>query len=309
MAMAIGHSVVAEPCPTGGLVDHALAYAALGWAVFPLRPKDKRPLIARDAGGRGCLDATTDQATIRGWWWRTPSANIGVACGPSGIVVLDIDGEEGAGWLEQLIAEHDVLPDHPFSLTRSGGHVVFRSPPAVRIANAQGRPAPKLDVRAAGGYIVAPPSIHPSGHVYCWEPGRSPWETAPPPMPGWLLGLVAANDNRAAASSGAMSSRPDRRSRTEAGHGATALHDACQRIATAPDGQQQSTLTAESYRIGRLVGQSRLEAAGARTALIAAGMAMPSYRRDRWTPEEIARQVDRKLAEGQARAFIGGPGR
>jgi hypothetical protein len=266
--MALGHSAVAGWLPTGGLVDHALAYAASGWAVFPLRPRDKRPLISRADGGRGCLDATIVPETIRGWWRRQPRANIGVACGPSGLVVLDIDGEEGAGWLAHLIDEHGVLPDHPFSLTRSGGHVVFAAPPGLSIPNSQGRPAPKLDVRASGGYIVAPPSIHPSGHVCRWEPGRSPRETAPPPVPNWLLGLLtAANDNWPAASCGVTPSAPVRRGGTEAGRGAAALQNACRRIATAPNGQQQSTLTAESFRIGRLVGSGLLESR--------AGSAMP----------------------------------
>jgi hypothetical protein len=246
-----------ERLPTHSLLDHALAYAAYGWAVFPLQPREKRPLLGKDAGGNGCHDATTDPNAIRAWWRREPRANIGAACGPEGIVVLDIDGEEGGGWLEHMVAEHGLLPEHAFSLTQSGGHVVLQAPSGVPILNSQGRPAPKLDVRAAGGYIMAPPSIHPSGHVYCWERARSPWETAPPPMPSWLLGLVAANDNQPPASGANTHARPGTHGRAAGGYGAAALANACRRIAMAPDGQQQSTLTAESYGIGRLVGSGQ----------------------------------------------------
>ncbi len=62
-----------------GNLDEALAYAKRGWAVFPLRPSSKFPLIPKDEGGRGCLDATTDEQQIRAWWTRQPDANIGLA--------------------------------------------------------------------------------------------------------------------------------------------------------------------------------------------------------------------------------------
>ena len=51
----------------------ALVYAqAFGWAVFPLVPGDKLPLISRDRGGRGFLDATTDPDVIGQWWSECP---------------------------------------------------------------------------------------------------------------------------------------------------------------------------------------------------------------------------------------------
>lgn len=69
--------------------DIALQCAARGWAVLPLTPRDKMPL-----GGlvpHGFKDATTDGATIRRWWTAKPDANVGIACGASGVTVLDID--------------------------------------------------------------------------------------------------------------------------------------------------------------------------------------------------------------------------
>jgi hypothetical protein len=66
----------------------ALAYASRGWPVFPVASGGKVPAIK---GGRGCNDATTDPATIREWWQRLPGANIGLACGPADLVVVDVD--------------------------------------------------------------------------------------------------------------------------------------------------------------------------------------------------------------------------
>ena len=68
--------------PPAGFLDDALAYAARGWPVFPLRPGEKVPLIAKAAGGNGVHDATTDPDQIRAWWTKHPTANIGLAAVP-----------------------------------------------------------------------------------------------------------------------------------------------------------------------------------------------------------------------------------
>src|SRR6478735_6726558 len=81
--------------PPTGFLDDALAYAARGWPVFPLKPGEKVPLIAKAAGGNGCHDATTDPDQIRAWWEKHPTANIGLACGAA-FWVLDVDYK---GWL------------------------------------------------------------------------------------------------------------------------------------------------------------------------------------------------------------------
>ena len=87
------------------LGDTALAYAARGWPVFPLKPGQKVPLIAKRDGGSGVYDATIDPEQIKAWWTRTPDANIGLACG-SYFWVLDVDY---AGW---TTAEPDGLDTH-----------------------------------------------------------------------------------------------------------------------------------------------------------------------------------------------------
>ena len=67
------------------MLEAALGYAAKGWRVFPLKPREKVPATAH-----GVKDATTDEATIRGWWGTWPDANVGYATG-YGVAVVDID--------------------------------------------------------------------------------------------------------------------------------------------------------------------------------------------------------------------------
>lgn len=124
----------------------ALDYAARGWPVFPLRPGGKNPAIPKDEGGRGHLDATTDQDQIRRWWRRWPDANIGVPTGErSELLALDVDHPAG---LDALEAEHGKLPDTRIHSTGSGGmHYLFPYPAGANVRNSAGKLAPGLDVR------------------------------------------------------------------------------------------------------------------------------------------------------------------
>jgi putative DNA primase/helicase len=159
------------------LIDWALAYAALGLHVFPLHSmRDGRCSCGRDCGKNaakhprvkgGFKAATTDARQIEEWWRKWPDANIGIATGAvSGVIVLDIDGRQGLETLKKLIAERGPLsPTHAVKTAR-GWHLYFRTPAsgiAIPCSSGNG-----LDVRGDGGYVVAPPSIHISGHVYRW---------------------------------------------------------------------------------------------------------------------------------------------
>ena len=89
----------------------ALAAASKGYFVFPCTPRDKLPRVPKSEGGRGFKDATRDEGKILRWWDRWPDANIGIACGASGLVVLDIDSKHGADPRE-VIDQLD-LHDYP----------------------------------------------------------------------------------------------------------------------------------------------------------------------------------------------------
>ena len=176
---------------TGGArsanLEAALAYAQAGRAVLPCKPSGKEPLTAH-----GVKDATCDAVQILEWWKRCPDANVAIATGKvSGIVVLDIDPRHGgAESLKELEAKFGKLPDTVTTITGGGGrHAYFRYPKGVEgIPNSAGALGPGLDVRADGGYVIAPPSMHPSGDEYQW-PVQGALRLAD--IPKWLLALLS----------------------------------------------------------------------------------------------------------------------
>lgn len=158
------------------LLNNAIEYAKMGLAVFPLKERNKVPLTAN-----GFKDATTDQIIIKKWWEMYPNANIGIATGQtSGIAVIDLDEDEDRGisgyetlnkWFND---EGCKFPDTWRAITGGGGyHIIFKTDRAIksRVNVMDG-----IDIRADGGYIVAPPSIHPNGTLYEWEdaPNETP---------------------------------------------------------------------------------------------------------------------------------------
>lgn len=146
------------------MTDAALGYARNGYAVFPLQPEGKTPLTAH-----GFKDATRDEATIRRWWQATPDANIGIATGASGLVVVDLDVKHEADGLRSW---HDRtadlnLPEPVIAHTPSGGlHLYYQTDPdADRIGNSADEVS-GIDVRGDGGYVVAPGSYTAEGFYY-----------------------------------------------------------------------------------------------------------------------------------------------
>src|SRR5690606_26845479 len=163
----------------------AKAYAQKGWESFPLKPKEKTPFV------RWADVATIDETMLVGWWDNYPDANIGIACGKrSGIVVLDVDASHGGyETLAALQEKYGKLPDTPVSKTGGGGeHILFKYPANVEIRNSAGKLGKGLDIRANGGYIVAPPSLHPNGNTYEWVVKPSQVELAD--MPEWMIDLL-----------------------------------------------------------------------------------------------------------------------
>jgi len=171
-------------------LDAALALAGLGWPVFPIVEGTKAPRTAS-----GFKDASTNARQIRRWWDDHPDDSIAVRTGQeSGVFVLDVDvadGKTGDEALAELEAEHGPLPATVEAITGSGGrHIYLRWRDG--ITNARGRLPDGIDVRGEGGYVLAPPSLHPSGGQYQWEATCSPFDgvTVAEP-PAWLLTLLA----------------------------------------------------------------------------------------------------------------------
>lgn len=196
------------PGALGDVLGHALAYAARGWPVFPCKPGRKSPDTVH-----GFLDATTEPAVIRRWWEQQPDANVAIATGSPAVDVLDVDvkpGGSGFAALNRLKRAGLLSGACALVRTRSGGlHLYFTgtSQPCGKL------PRHFLDLRAAGGYVIAPPSFvgaddtGPAGTYELLEErdatGRLDWQAArrvlDPPMPravragagGSLAGLIA----------------------------------------------------------------------------------------------------------------------
>lgn len=162
----------------------ALEYAKRGFHVFPLKPASKVPLTKN-----GFKDATTDAAKIREWWTQNPNANIGITAGAmSGFWVLDIDGDEGESSLSKLEAQNSNLRHSLEVITGGGGrHIYFKWPQEHEIRCSAGKIGAGLDIRANGGYVVAPPSLHSSGRNYEWSVDSADIIAE---APSWLLSLV-----------------------------------------------------------------------------------------------------------------------
>jgi len=144
------------------LARAALKYAEHGWHVFPLLPRGKHPLIKN---GGGFLAATSNTETVAAWWRGQPNANIGLWPGQSGLVVIDVDGPDGEATGRALGLWSEPTLECRTGRADGGRHCYFTRPDFTVSNVAIGH---KIDVRGDAGYVILPPSIHPSGKVYSW---------------------------------------------------------------------------------------------------------------------------------------------
>jgi Bifunctional DNA primase/polymerase, N-terminal len=185
--------------PRWQLRDAAIGYAARGIPVLPLHyplphrndlqsvggnqpPTPGSGCSCRDPGcgqigkhplgslvPHGVTDATCNRARILAWWSRHPQANIGLACGHR-FDVLDVDRPAGAQAMRELAATHGFQSSGPLVRTGGGGWHFYLAPTG--LGNVSPAGLKHVDWRGRGGYVVAPPSRHASGHPYQWVAGR-----------------------------------------------------------------------------------------------------------------------------------------
>lgn len=163
-------------------LKEAIEYGKFGWSVFPLLPRSKAP-----ACPNGFHDAIKDEESIRQLWGTRTNLNLGIATGDiSGFWVLDIDPDKhGKETLDELENKYGSLPETLTSKTGGGGrHYLFKTNNSSKISCNIGKLGPGIDVRGNGGYIAAPPSIHPNGTYYAWE------EKEIAEAPQWLVKLI-----------------------------------------------------------------------------------------------------------------------
>jgi len=178
---------MATPCDSP-LLSAALAYVEMGYAVFPCRPNSKLP-----ATSHGHRDATTDAEQIRQWWQRQQNRNIGLVC--AGLLVVDVD-PGGLTWPgdddKRLAIKATGCPVQ--RTPRNGFHLLFSVPAGHHWRCSAGLLAPGVDVRCAGGFIVAAPSTV-KGKPYQWIRPLVPKLELPFP-PDWLVEALDALEQR-----------------------------------------------------------------------------------------------------------------
>jgi hypothetical protein len=142
----------------------------------------------------GLDGATMDAELIRAWWARWPAANVGIRTGlVSGLVVVDVDprhgGDDGFADLE---TRHGALPESPLAHTGGGGSHLFLAHPGVRPVTCRTNLGgfPGVDLKADGGYVVAPPSRHGSGRIYTWHKALHLPDVPLAPCPDAILALA-----------------------------------------------------------------------------------------------------------------------
>ncbi|MFJ2392629.1 bifunctional DNA primase/polymerase [Streptomyces sp. NPDC087843] len=263
------------------LLNAALSAAARGWHVFPLRPATKRPALHGEAfcPRTGACQAghlkweqraTTDPDRIRATWSHGPF-NVGIATGPSGLLVVDLDvpkdnsdadAPDGAATFGALCERTDhTVPDTYRTRTASGGgHLYFTASAGVRLSNTAGTIAPLVDTRAWGGYVVAAGSITPTG------PYEALSDPVAAPVPPWLLSILKPAPRAVQAPSVATEGQSSR-------YADVALANETRNVAGAQHGSREARLFRAARALGRFVAWGDLPRNVVEQALQGAGEA------------------------------------
>ncbi|MFF8281032.1 bifunctional DNA primase/polymerase [Streptomyces lateritius] len=265
--------------PRPALLRAALDAAERGWPVFPLRPGDKRPAghpeatcpgIGRCANGHLVPEqrATTDADLIRAAWTARPY-NVGIATGPAGLLVVDLDTlkpkdpkgtPDGVTSFTALCerAGQPVPATYRVRTASGGEHLYFTAPAGVRLRSTAGTLARKVDTRGWGGYVVAPGSIVPNG-TYGVVDALPVAE-----LPAWLLEALTPREKPARP---VLLSMPSRTSR----YAGVVLERETAAVATALEGRREAELFRAARAVGRFVAWGDLDRHVVEQAFQAAG--------------------------------------
>lgn len=259
------------------MLTGALTAAARGWHVFPLLPGTKRPARpnhrAVDCTGFDprCHDghtgwdarATTDVTRIRrAWSGEGPAYGLGIACGPSGLVVVDLDtykpGTEipepwnrfgirtGEDVLDHLAGVHGgtITPTYTVRTPSGGTHLYYRTPEGVRYGNTAGTIGWLVDTRAHGGYVVASPTVIGSGSYVVTD------DRPTAPLPWFLLDLLGTQRH----TTPAAAPKPlDARAERVPAYVTAAVNGEVRKVSAALPGQHNHTLFCAAVALGQLV--------------------------------------------------------
>ncbi|MFE9575366.1 bifunctional DNA primase/polymerase [Nocardia sp. NPDC006044] len=287
------------PAPAPNLLDAAITHAERGFHVFPLAPHTKVPVFKKWED-----KATGDLDRIRRWWRRRPHDNIAVACGPSGVHVLDLDTHlghrgprlssldpDGGHVLAQLAAQNHQplpIPTHAVQTPSTGLHLYYRAPPTPLLRNTIARLGPHIDSRGNGGYVVAAGSVLPHGDYQLLD------DRAPIPLPAWLTELLTPPPPLRPHTDTAVHHRD--------AYVEAAVANQCARIRHAHTGTRHRAVLLAANSLGRLVGAGLLDYTHAQSVLLHAAAVHVGI--DDFTSDEAARTITDGLTYAAQRAVL-----
>jgi hypothetical protein len=242
----------------------------------------------------GVNDATCNRARVLAWWTRHPQANIGLATGHR-FDVLDVDGPEGAQAIRTLAATHGLHSSGPLVRTGGGGWHYYLAPTG--LGNIPPAGLEHVDWRGRGGYVVAPPSRHASGHPYQWVLGRdveTPLAEVPAPLRARLEHRAPQRSPGPAELSATGVDRGDH-------YAQAVLTEELARVAATPVGHRNRQLWESTRNLYNLVATGALDHREVDQALLAAAERCGLL-------AEEPRQTRRTLASGR-QVGLAHPGR
>jgi hypothetical protein len=257
--------------------DWALRLAEAGIAIFPCGP-DKKPLIKWRNFSSCEVDA------IAQWWMQFPNALPAIDLEKSDLVVLDGDrhgGPDGRTALHHLLRQQPDFDNRttPTALTPSDGAHVYFDQNGHELSNARGDLPDGIDVRGAGGYVIAPYAILPDGQRYRAVPGTPDLITAfqtrtIPYVPQGIVDLVRARKQN---SSEQTQGEQPQNKHTNGGAGIreqayarAALEGCTAELAAAASGSRNELLNKLAFRLGRMIARGWLIRAEVETVLLGA---------------------------------------
>jgi hypothetical protein len=238
-------------------LETARELARSGFSVFPCHAGGehaKRPFIRwRD-------QSSTNDDLILTWWRRWPEAAIGIDLAKSGLVVIDADRH--AAERDGVTAAQSIFSDNGAALAaipivstpNDGQHFYFRQPPGHSFGNADSRlyRGQKLkdlgiNIRGAGGYVIAPGTVMADGRTYQAQGDF----LNPPELPGFFTDILASEAPAARPVSVTRTRHSDQRIEAYCD---AAIRAEMGKVRSAGKGGRNNTLNEAAFALGQLVG-------------------------------------------------------
>jgi hypothetical protein len=274
--------------------SHALAYAGMGWKIFPVfgfNPDGtcacgEDPSIVEDSrctpGKHPAISgwnssATSDATIVEQWWTENPLYNIGVVCNQSGLVVIDVDPRNGGHDSIDFLEVNLGIEFPKTAASRTGLYEVDGRPVRgmhIFLAAAQddrfrgnltsktkNDNLPGIDIKH-NGYVVLPGSLHASGVKYEWAEDADPWTTALAEVPKELHEVIQSAKSKSESAYTPMAEEDiqaiQRRATTTTDYGAKALADELASLSQTPKGSRNTQLFSSGISIGQLIAGNQI---------------------------------------------------